>query len=254
MPDLITETKPQQRISLSSVSVRYRLLTEDDRTLRGRLGKLVSDQVNSSFWALQDVSLEIAPGEIVGIIGKNGSGKSTLLRVMAGVIAPTKGQAEIVGRLSPMLELGGAINPELTGRENTQLNFAIFKYGKREVEELLPAITEFSELGAFMDIPVKCYSSGMTARLAFAISTYVQPEIMLVDEVLSVGDESFQRKSFYRMRKLIDKGSIVVLVTHNAALIEQLCSRAVYMHAGQVVSDGKPQNVIAAYRRQSAQG
>ena len=245
--------KPAQFISIENISVEFRLLTDDDRTLRGRIGKLFGGGVGSTaFWALRDVSLEIRAGEIVGVLGRNGSGKSTLLRVMAGVIEPTVGHVRVAGRVSPMLELGGAISPDLTGRENLYLNFALFRFTKAETDDLVAQVADFAELGAFLDVPVKCYSSGMAARLAFAIGTHVNPEIVLVDEILSVGDENFQKKSFLRMRKLIDNGSIVVIVTHNLALIEQLCSRALYLRTGQLAGDGKPQQTIAAYRRDSA--
>ena len=245
------ELPPQsQFISLSNVGVEYRLLTDDDRTLRGKIGKMFGGGIGSTaFWALRNVSLEIKPGEIVGVLGRNGSGKSTLLRTLAEVIEPTTGRVSVAGRVSPMLELGGAISGELTGRENVYLNFALFKFTKAETDELVDQVADFAELGPFLDVPVKCYSSGMSARLAFAIGTHVNPEIVLVDEILSVGDENFQKKSFHRMRKLIDDGSIVVIVSHHIALIEQICSRALYMRAGQLASDGKPQHTVAAYRR-----
>ncbi len=254
-PAAVKETaapQPTQFISLSNVSVQYRLLSDDDRTLRGRMGKLFGGAVGSAeFWALQNVSLDVKPGEIVGVLGRNGSGKSTLLRAMAGVIEPTIGNVKVAGRVSPMLELGGAISPDLTGRENLYLHFALFQFTKAETNDLVAQVADFAELGAFLDVPVKCYSSGMVSRLAFAIGTHVNPEIVLVDEVLSVGDENFQRKSFHRMRKLIDNGNIVVIVTHNIPLIEQLCSRALYMRKGELAGDGKPQQTIATYRRES---
>jgi ABC-type polysaccharide/polyol phosphate transport system ATPase subunit len=195
--------------------------------------------------------LNIAPGEVVGIVGSNGSGKSTLLRVMSGVIYPTVGTVAITGQVNPLLELGGAFNFELTGRENAYLYGSIFRFSRERMEEIIPQIIAFSELGAFFDIPVKSYSSGMVARLAFSVATQLQPEILLIDEVLSVGDEQFQKKSFLRIQKLIDRGSIVVMVSHDSAAIESLCNRAVYLSQGKVVGDGKPRAVLAQYRRES---
>jgi ABC-type polysaccharide/polyol phosphate transport system ATPase subunit len=244
------EAQRRQSIALSNVGVRYILLTEDQRTFKGRVLHLFGGPT-ARFWALRNISLNIAPGEVVGIVGANGSGKSTLLRVMAGVIHPTVGTVAIAGRVGPLLELGGAFNFELTGRENAYLYGSIFRFSRERMDEILPQIIAFSELGAFFDIPVKSYSSGMVARLAFSVATQLQPEILLVDEVLSVGDEQFQKKSFLRIQKLIDRGSIVVMVSHNAALIEQLCNRVVYLSAGEIVGDGKPRQTLAQYHRDS---
>jgi ABC-type polysaccharide/polyol phosphate transport system ATPase subunit len=245
------EAQGRQNIALSNVGVRYILLTEDQRTFKGRVLNLFGEPV-APFWALQNISLKIAPGEVVGIVGRNGSGKSTLLRVMSGVIHPTVGAVAIAGQVSPLLELGGAFNGQLTGRENTYLYGSIFKFSRERMDAIIPQIIAFSELGIFFDIPVKSYSSGMYARLAFSVATQLQPEILIIDEVLSVGDEQFQRKSFLRIRKLIDRGSIVVMVSHNSATIEQLCNRAVYLSQGEIVSDGKPRGVLAQYHREAA--
>jgi ABC-type polysaccharide/polyol phosphate transport system ATPase subunit len=245
------ETQGRQNIALSNVGVRYILLTEDQRSLKGRVMHLFGTST-AQFWALQNISLNIAPGEVVGIVGSNGSGKSTLLRVMSGVIHPTVGTVAIAGRVGPLLELGGAFNGELTGRENAYLYGAIFRFSRERMDEIIPQIIAFSELGAFFDIPVKTYSSGMVARLAFSVATQLHPEILLIDEVLSVGDEQFQKKSFLRIQKLIDRGSIVVMVSHNSAMIENLCNRAVYLSQGNIVGDGKPKVVLAHYRRESA--
>src|ERR1035437_9833128 len=182
------EAQGRQNIALSNVGVRYILLTEDQRTFKGRVLHLFGAPT-ARFWALDDITLNIAPGEVVGIVGRNGSGKSTLLRVMSGVIYPTVGTVAITGRVSPLLELGGAFNFELTGRENAYLYGAIFRFSRERMDEIIPHIIAFSELGAFFDIPTKSYSSGMVARLAFSVATQLQPEILLIDEVLSVGDE-----------------------------------------------------------------
>jgi ABC-type polysaccharide/polyol phosphate transport system ATPase subunit len=250
---LAPETEAGRRIALTGVGVEYLLLGQDQRTLKGRVLNLFgSEDPAARFWALRNISVRIGRGEIVGVIGKNGSGKSTLLRVMAGVIEPTEGTVSVVGRVNPLLELGAAINPELTGRENTYLYGAILKKSRQEMDELIPRIVEFAELGPFFDVPVKCYSSGMQGRLAFAISTQIRPEILLVDEVLAVGDEQFQKKSFFRIQKLIESGSIVVLVSHNSEVIRRFCNRVIYLSQGQIVEDGKTTSVLARYQQDSA--
>jgi lipopolysaccharide transport system ATP-binding protein len=242
------------RIALTDVGVRYTLLTDEQRTLKGRILNLLSPTPapSAEFWALQNITLQIDRGEIVGVIGRNGSGKSTLLRVMCRVIEPTVGSVSVQGDVSPLLELGAAFNLELTGRENAYLYGAMFKQNRERMDELIPKIVAFAELGSFFDVPIKAYSSGMVARLAFSVATQLRPDILLVDEVLSVGDESFQKKCLFRIRKLIDAGSIVVLVSHDSNLIGQLCSRAIYLSKGEIVEDGNSRTVTACYQRDSA--
>lgn len=236
---------------VESLGIRYRLLTEDQRTLKGRLIGFVSGTTAStSFWALREVSFQARPGEVIGVVGRNGSGKSTLLRAISGVLPPTEGKVEITGNLHPLLETGAALNQEMTGRENVYLNGSIMRYTRTQIAAMIPEIMEFSELGMFFDMPVKTYSSGMLARLAFSMSTQIEPDIFVIDEVLAVGDEQFQKKCFMRMRKLIDRGSIVFMVLHNSALIEQFCNRVIYLSRGSVVADGAPQQVIAQYRKE----
>jgi ABC-type polysaccharide/polyol phosphate transport system ATPase subunit len=240
-------------IVLDNVGIRYRLLTEDQRTIKGRVLGLLSQRANDSagFWALRGVSLTIQRGDVVGVIGANGSGKSTLLRVLSSVISPTEGRCTVEGRLTPLLELGGCFNGELTGRENAYLLGAIYQKSRKEMSELLPRIVNFSELGPFFDVPIKAYSSGMVARLAFSVCAQLDPEILVLDEVMSVGDEHFQHKSLMRTRKLIDAGSIVVIVSHNLDLIGNFCNRAVWLSQGKLAADGKPGDVVARYRRES---
>jgi ABC-type polysaccharide/polyol phosphate transport system ATPase subunit len=249
----LTAVSPSM-ITLSGVGVRYLLLSEDQRTFKGRVLNALGSHPSESakFWALQDIDLEVHRGDVLGVIGRNGSGKSTLIRVMGRIIAPTAGAVDIQGRISPLLELGGAFNGELTGRENAFLYGSIMKLHREQVEELLPEIIAFSELGAFFDIPIKTYSSGMVARLAFAISTQMDPDILLIDEILAVGDEQFQKKCMFRIQKLINRGSIVVLVSHSAELVEHLCNRAVCLSKGRIIANGAPEKVIAAYRKSSA--
>jgi ABC-type polysaccharide/polyol phosphate transport system ATPase subunit len=247
------EREATQHIRLKDIGVRYTILAEDQRTFKGRVLNMFRGVPESArFWALRNLSLEINPGEIVGIVGRNGSGKSTLLRVMAGVLEPTEGSAEVKGRMMPILELGSAMNPELTGRENVYLACSILKISRTQVDELIPHILSFSELGMFFDVPLKTYSSGMAARLAFSVSTQIQPEIVILDEILGVGDEAFQRKSYFRIKKMIESGAIVVLVSHSCTVIEQLCNRAIYLDKGEVVNDGTPRQVLAHYQRDSS--
>lgn len=245
---------PASAITMSGVGVRYLLLTEDQRTFKGRvLNALSSHPAESAqFWALQNVDLEVRRGEILGVVGRNGSGKSTLMRVIGKIIAPMTGSVNIEGRISPLLELGGAFNGELTGRENAYLYGSIMKLHKDQIKELIPKIIAFSELGAFFDIPIKTYSSGMVARLAFAISTQLEPDILLIDEVLAVGDELFQKKCFFRIQKLINRGSVVVVVSHSCELIEQLCTRAICLSKGRIIANGAPKKVIDVYRDNAA--
>jgi ABC-type polysaccharide/polyol phosphate transport system ATPase subunit len=242
-----------KHIMLSGVGVRYLLLSEDQRTFKGRVLNLLSSHPAESarFWALQGIDLEIRQGEIVGIIGRNGSGKSTLLRVISRIIKPTTGTVDVNGLVSPLLELGTAFNGELTGRENARLYGSIFKISREQMDEMIPKIIAFSELGTFFDIPIKTYSSGMGARLAFSVATQLQPDILLLDEVLSVGDEQFQKKCYFRIRKLIEGGSIVVLVSHSSSVIQEFCNRAVYLAQGKLVADGKPHAVINRYHQET---
>ena len=186
---------------------------------------------------------------MLALVGENGSGKSTLLRAIAGVIAPAKGRVELSGAVSPLLELGAAFNRELTGRENTKLYGSLLRKTPDEVNGLIPQVISFSELGDFFDAPLKTYSSGMVARLAFSVATQVQPEILLLDEVLAVGDERFQQKSFFRIKKLIASGALVILVSHSAAMVESLATRAILLEHGEVVADGNPADVISQYRK-----
>jgi ABC-type polysaccharide/polyol phosphate transport system ATPase subunit len=247
------EQTATQHIRLKNVGIRYTILAEDQRTFKGRVLNMFRGVPESArFWALRNLSLDITPGEIVGIVGRNGSGKSTLLRVMAGVLDPTEGTVDVSGRMMPILELGSAMNPELTGRENVYLTCSILKISRAQVDDLIPQILSFSELGMFFDVPLKTYSSGMAARLAFSVSTQIQPEIVILDEILGVGDEAFQKKSYFRIKKLIENGAIVVLVSHSGAIIEQLCNRAIYIDKGEIVADGNPRQVLAHYQRDAS--
>jgi lipopolysaccharide transport system ATP-binding protein len=198
-------------------------------------------------WALQDVSFAVEPGEILGLIGRNGAGKSTLLKLVAGITQPTKGRVAVAGRVGSLLELGAGFHPELSGRENVFLNGQILGLSRRQIKERYDAIVDFAELAEFMDTPVKRYSSGMYARLGFAVAVHMDPDILLVDEVLSVGDESFRRKSQERMLTLVKSGKAVILVSHNLLVIEHLCSRAVWLDRGRIRQTGRGRDVVQSY-------
>ena len=199
------------------------------------------------FRALDNINFKIEKGQVVGIIGSNGSGKSTLLKIIAGVYRPTAGKVAVDGNIVPMLELGSGFDPEMTGRENIILNGSILGYSQEHLEKRIDEIIAFSELGDFIDVPVKTYSSGMTTRLAFAVATAVEPEILIVDEILSVGDEAFQRKSFARMMELMSHGATVLFVSHALAQIRKLCDTVIWIDKGKIRMIGDVDDVCNAY-------
>lgn len=202
------------------------------------------------FWALKDISLEMQHGEVLGIIGRNGAGKSTLLKILSRITTPTEGQAEICGRVGALLEVGTGFHPELTGRENIFLNGAVLGMKKREIERNFDEIVEFSECGRFLDMPVKHYSSGMYMRLAFAVAAHLRTEILLVDEVLAVGDAAFQKKCLGKMGDVAHQGRTVVFVSHNMLAVDALCTRAICLHEGKVALEGPPKVVSSHYLQQ----
>jgi lipopolysaccharide transport system ATP-binding protein len=200
------------------------------------------------FWALRDVTLTVAKGESLGIIGPNGSGKSTLLRIMAGIFPPSSGRLSVHGRVAPMIELGVGFNVELTGRENIYLNASLFRLSRRETDAIYDRIVAFSELAQFIDTPVKNYSTGMYARLGFAVAVHLEPDILLIDEVLAVGDEHFRNKCMASMVELRRRGTTIVLVSHAMDLIKLMCDRAGFLLHGRLEAEGEPDKVIAEYR------
>lgn len=206
-----------------------------------------SYQPETEFWALKDVSFTILPGEIVGIIGRNGAGKSTLLKVLARITEPTAGHAEVYGRLGSLLEVGTGFHPDLTGRENIYLNGSILGMARRDIERKFDEIVAFAELERFLDTPVKHYSSGMYVRLAFAVAAHLEPEILLVDEVLAVGDAAFQKKCLGKMSEVARDGRTVLFVSHNTAALLGFCQRGILLEHGQVAADDKIETVIQCY-------
>jgi ABC-2 type transport system ATP-binding protein/lipopolysaccharide transport system ATP-binding protein len=237
-------------IHLDSVSVQYRLPEERIGTFKEYAIRFIQRRVRyKSFWALHGVNFHVNKGEIFGVIGRNGAGKSTLLKVISRVLVPTEGRVWIQGRVSPLLELGAGFHPELTGRENIFLNGTLLGHSRREIEDHLEEITDFAELGAFIDAPLRTYSSGMVARLGFAVATTWKPEILILDEVLSVGDEAFQLKCQRRMEGFRADQVTSLLVTHSMPTIEALCTRVAWIDHGVVKAIGMPDEVIKAYRQ-----
>ena len=221
------------------------------RQLR-RLGGVSDDDAPDVLWALRDVSFRVNPGEVVGLIGRNGAGKSTLLKILSRITPPTRGRVTLNGRVSSLLEVGTGFHPELTGRENVYLNGTILGMRKDEVDRRFDEIVAFSEVEKFIDTPVKRYSSGMRVRLAFAVSAHLQSEILLVDEVLAVGDAAFQEKCLRAMDGIAQTGRTVLLVSHNMQVIQQLCARALLFEGGRLVADGAPSAVVARYLSHAA--
>jgi len=236
-------------VRLENVSVRYRVPHERIGTLKEYAIRALQRRVkNNEFWALRDINLEVRRGEVFGIIGRNGAGKSTLLKVVARVLRPTTGRVWIRGRVAPLLEFGAGFHPELTGRENIFLNGTLLGFSRREMEEKFERIVDFAELWDFIDAPLRTYSSGMIARLGFAIATDVTPDVLIVDEVLSVGDEAFQRKAAARMDEFREAGATVLLVTHALSVVEASCQRAIWVDGGAVRRCGVARDVADAYR------
>lgn len=239
----------EEMIRVDHVGMRFKM-TEDrvfsikEFMMQAAKGKLKFNE----FWALKDVSFTVEKGDVVGIIGRNGAGKSTVLKIISGIIKPTKGQVIKHGEVVPMLELGSGFDYDLSGRENVFLNGAILGYTKEFLEERYNDILAFSELGDFINMPIRNYSSGMLMRLAFSIATVVEPEILIVDEILSVGDESFQRKSHARMMELMSGGTTVLFVSHSMDQIRNMCNKVVWIEEGVVKMAGPTEEVCNAYK------
>jgi len=244
------ETRPA--VVVRDVSKVYRrfLHKHQFKTLKSALltGSLLSDlKPDETFTALDSVSFEIPTGTMLGVIGENGSGKSTLLKLLAGITKPTRGQVDVQGRISALIELGAGFHPEISGRENVAINGIMLGLSKREVEERFEEIVAFAELEDFIDAPVKTYSSGMYVRLGFAVAIHVDPEVLLIDEVLAVGDESFTRKCLDKIGEFRRRGKTILLVTHSLGLVEKMCDDAIWLRHGRMADRGDPKRVVDAY-------
>ncbi len=234
------------RIEIEAASRRFRVYPQPVRTLKELLVARRRVQ-GRDVWALREVSLAVDPGEAVGLIGRNGSGKTTLLKLVAGILKPTAGRVAVGGRVGSLLELGAGFHPEFTGRENVFLNGSILGLRRRTIRRYLDEIVAFAELERFIDLPVRTYSSGMVMRLGFAVAAHLEADVLLLDEVLAVGDEEFQRKCFGKVFELKRRGTTIVFVSHDAAAVERLCSRGVLLRQGRVEVDGPVREVIARY-------
>ncbi|MFO0951492.1 MAG: ABC transporter ATP-binding protein [Isosphaeraceae bacterium] len=241
------------RAAPSGGAYRYRTLRDEVVRLAKAparlLGRRKRADLGEDFWALRDVDVEVRPGEVVGVIGRNGAGKSTLLKVLSRITKPTAGRVELRGRVGSLLEVGTGFHPELTGRENVYLNGAILGMTREEIRRKFDEIVAFAEVERFLDTPVKRYSSGMYVRLAFAVAASLEPEVLIVDEVLAVGDMAFQRKCMGRMREVGRSGCTVLFVSHNMPAVESLCSRAVLLDGGRLERDGGVRELVAEYHR-----
>ncbi len=230
----------------------YRTLRDDLVKIAGAPLRMLRRGVNAKraaepFWALKDVDLEVKPGEVVGLVGRNGAGKSTLLKILSRITRPSTGRATLTGRVGSLLEVGTGFHPELTGRENISLNGAILGMSRAEIARKFDEIVAFSEVGPFLDTPVKRYSSGMYVRLAFAVAAHLEPEILVVDEVLAVGDAGFQKKCLGKMQNVAGEGRTIFFVSHNLAAVRSLCSRCVLLDGGRIIMDGSSDDVTDHY-------
>lgn len=235
-------------IRANDISMRYLMTYDRIQSIKEYVVQLLRRKIKyEEFWALKNVSFEVERGEVVGIIGHNGAGKSTLLKVISGILKPTGGSLEVHGNVVPMLELGSGFDHDLTGRENIFLNGSILGYSEKYLKEKYEQIVEFSELGKFIDVPIRNYSSGMLMRLAFSIATVVQPEILIVDEILAVGDAAFQEKSKARMLELMSGGTTVLFVSHSLEQIREMCDRVIWLEHGQIKAIGATKKICDAY-------
>jgi len=236
-------------IQTSDLGVRYSLRFSRNKSMQRTLSQLLTGQPAEQFWALRHVGLRVVHGESLAVIGPDGAGKSTLLQVLAGIISPSEGVVDVRGHVSALLTLGAGFDVELTGRENILLAGAFLGLDDGVTRRLLPGIVEFADLGQFIDAPLKTYSAGMRARLGFAIATSVDPDVLLLDEVLATGDATFRAKSKARVLELVEEAKAIVLVTHDMGWVKEYCNRAVLIEAGRVVIEGEPDEVVERHRR-----
>lgn len=238
-----------QIIDIQNVSMRFNLEQEKTDTIKEYVLKMLQRKLKfNEFYALQDVSFSVKKGESLALIGANGSGKSTMLKIIAGVLQPSSGKARIQGSIAPLIELGAGFDMDLTARENIFLNGAVLGYSRSFIEKNFDDIVGFAELEDFVDVPVKNYSSGMVARLGFSIATQVKADILIVDEILAVGDFMFQQKCYERMEKMLSGGTTLLFVSHDAEQVKKLCNRAIWLDHGHVMADGNAERVCEEYR------
>lgn len=238
-------------IEITNLTMEYRIQRENIKSIKEYIVNLLQGKVNYNYFkAVNDISFTIEKGEVCGIIGNNGAGKSTLLKIISGVIPPTSGSIKINGKIAPLLELGAGFDNDLTARENIYLNGAVLGYNKKFLDEKYDEIVEFSELKDFMDQQVRTFSTGMMMRLAFSIATLVEPEILIVDEILSVGDAHFSNKSINKMKNMMSGGTTVLMVSHSLKQIKELCNRVIWIEKGKIKMDGNPVEVCEQYENE----
>lgn len=238
----------QTVIDVNDVSMMFNKSSENVDNIKEYFVKLVKHELLfQEFWALKNVSFSVKAGESVGIVGLNGSGKSTLLKIISGVMEPTKGKVRTAGSIAPLIELGAGFDMNLTARENVFLNGAVLGYGRKEMQERFDEIIDFAELWDFVDSPLKNYSSGMVARLGFSIATFSMPDILIVDEILSVGDFKFQAKCRKRMNNIMEHGATILFVSHTLSQVMEVCDRTLWMDKGELIMDGSAEDVCRAY-------
>ena len=242
--------KQKDMIEIKNVSVVFKRTTEKMTSLKEYFINSLKKKIKKEkFVALEDINITIKKGEIVGLLGLNGAGKSTLLKVISGIIKPTSGEVKLNGKMAPLIELGAGFDPELTGRENIFLNGSLLGFSKKELKDKIEDIIDFSELKEIIDIPLKNYSSGMYARLGFSIATIYEPEILIIDEVLSVGDFHFQEKSLNKIMEMIEKGTTVLFVSHDIEQVEKLCKKAIWLEKGKVKVIGDAKKICKEYSK-----
>ena len=235
-------------VEVNNVSMCFNLGSQGVDSIKDYFIKRVRREIQGQpFWALQDISFSLDKGDALGIVGFNGSGKSTLLKAIAVILKPTKGTIRSVGKIAPLIELGAGFDYELTARENIYLNGAVLGYNREFMRSKMDYIVNFSELHDFIEVPIKNYSSGMTSRLGFAIATMTQPDILILDEVLAVGDYRFQEKSLARTKEIIANGATVLYVSHSATQVQEICSRVIWLDKGKTMMDGDTESVVEAY-------
>ncbi|MGN6711823.1 ABC transporter ATP-binding protein [Anaerocolumna jejuensis] len=240
-------------VEVNNVSMRFNLASQKVDNLKEYFIKFVKRQLKyTEFWALRDINLTVEKGDRLGILGLNGAGKSTLLKIIAGVLKPTEGTLTVKGKIAPLLELGAGFEPEYTGAENIYLYGAVLGYPRDFIAEKYNEIIEFSELGKFIDVPLKNYSSGMKSRLGFAIATIVEPDVLILDEVLSVGDAKFKKKCEKKIQSMFDKGVTVLFVSHSLAQVQKICNKAILLEKGEIIASGDIGDVSKIYEEKTS--
>ncbi|MEA2535956.1 MAG: lipopolysaccharide transport system ATP-binding protein [Chloroflexota bacterium] len=255
MTPTVPGTTPEPAVEIDDLGIRYDLRLTKRTTLKGSLaGMLRRDRTRDNhFWAIRHLTFSLAHGESLAIIGPNGAGKSTLLLALAGILEPTEGEILTHGRVSTLLTLGAGFELELTGRDNIDLAGAFLGIDRKQMDDLAPSIVEFADIGKFIDAPVKTYSTGMRARLGFSIATAITPDILLLDEVLGTGDQTFRARSQARVRELVGKAKAIVLVTHDLSFVSEFCNRAILLEKGMIIAEGEPGAIVDLYSQRAIQ-